>query len=137
MLFQLEQTRAAVVREHIAAENRQDVAGALRTFHRPRYEVMPWGGPADGPEAVAGLLGGLFAAFPDFCVEVRRTHHASAAVIVEVRLTGTHAGGWAAVARSGQRIDVPAACVFEFDEDRLMCERVYFDHATLLGQLGG
>jgi len=28
------------------------------------------------------------------------------------------------------------ATLFEFDEDRLLCERVYFDFATVLRQLG-
>lgn len=32
-------------------------------------------------------------------------------------------------------MDVPVACIFEFDEDRLNCEKVYFDMATLVNQL--
>ena len=33
-------------------------------------------------------------------------------------------------------MDVPLAAIFEFDEDRLTCEKVYFDFATVLRQLG-
>jgi len=33
-------------------------------------------------------------------------------------------------------MDIRVACIFEFDDDRLMCEKVYFDFATLLRQLG-
>jgi limonene-1,2-epoxide hydrolase len=32
-------------------------------------------------------------------------------------------------------MDIPVACIFEFDGDRLLCEKVYFDMATLVNQL--
>jgi hypothetical protein len=31
---------------------------------------------------------------------------------------------------------VPTCCIYHFDEDRLVSESVYFDHATLLAQIG-
>lgn len=128
--------REAVVRAHADAENRHDVEATLRTFHKPRYEVVPMGGPIDGADAVRALLGGLLAGFPDFHAEIETVHHADSAVVAEIRMTGTHRGPWAGVPASGKRIDVPSACVFVFDEDRLLCERVYFDMATLLRQIG-
>jgi hypothetical protein len=33
-------------------------------------------------------------------------------------------------------MEVAAALVFEFEDDGLVCERVYFDHATILRHLG-
>jgi hypothetical protein len=30
---------------------------------------------------------------------------------------------------------VPVVCIFEFNEDKLLCEKVYFDMATLVNQL--
>jgi hypothetical protein len=33
-------------------------------------------------------------------------------------------------------MDVRGAVIFEFEEDRLLCEKVYFDFATVLQQLG-
>lgn len=33
-------------------------------------------------------------------------------------------------------MEVAAALLFLFDGDGLICERVYFDHATVLKQLG-
>jgi limonene-1,2-epoxide hydrolase len=32
-------------------------------------------------------------------------------------------------------MNIPVACIFEFDKDRLVCEKVYFDMATLMNQL--
>jgi hypothetical protein len=41
---------------------------------------------------------------------------------------GGNSGDWPA----GQ---CPHACLYEFEEDRLVCERVWFDFATILRQL--
>jgi steroid delta-isomerase-like uncharacterized protein len=131
----LVERRRAVVDEHIAAESDHDVARTLGTFHRPHYRVVPLGGETVGAEAVKDLLGALFGAFPDFAFDRAATYHADAAIIVEGRMRGTHRGTWAGMPASERSIDVPACCVFHFDDDRLMSESVYFDHATLLSQI--
>jgi predicted ester cyclase len=58
------------------------------------------------------------------------------AVFVEVTLSGTHQGEWAGIPATGRRASVRIACLYEFEEDRLVCERVWFDFATILRQLG-
>src|ERR1700692_2968621 len=129
--------RDAVVKAHIDAETVQhDVAAALATFHHPRYEVPAMGAAGDGGDAVHGLLTQLLGAFPDFWLEQTTVHHADNAVIVECRFGGTHRGPWAGIAATGNRMEVQAACIFVFEGDRLVCEKVYFDHATVLRQLG-
>ena len=133
----MRQRREAIVREHIDAENAHDVPRAIATFHRPRYEVAPFGSPNEGAESVHQLLAGMFAAFPDFHVAVLRVHHAEEAVVVEFVVTGTHGGPFAGLDATGRRIEVPLVGIFEFEEDRLMCEKVYFDMATLMRQLQG
>jgi len=50
-------------------------------------------------------------------------------------MKGTHLGDWAGIKATGRSMDVPVACIFEFDGDRLNCEKVYFDMATLVNQL--
>jgi steroid delta-isomerase-like uncharacterized protein len=129
--------REAIVRAHIEAENRHDAAATAATFDQPRYDVVPLGAIADGSQAVTELLDGLFAGFPDFHVELLALHHSDTVVAVEVRLTGTHRGPWAGLAATGLPIDIRTAAFFEFDGERLLCERVYFDFATLVRQLGG
>ena len=132
----LRERREAVVGEHVAAENRHDVEATIGTFDRPRYEVMPLGETSDGETAVRDLLQGLMDGFPDFHADVQKLHHADDAVICEVRMTGTHEGPWAGIPPSGRPVDFPVACIFDFEEDRLVCEKVYFDFATLLRQVG-
>ena len=127
--------RDAVVDAHVAAEVEHDVTAALATFHHPRYEVPAMGGVIDGGEAVQGLLATLLTAFPDFWVDRIATRHADDAVIVECRLGGTHRGPWAGIEATGKQMAVQAACIFLFDGEKLVCEKVYFDHATVLRQL--
>jgi len=130
--------REAVVNAHIEAETvKHDVAAALATFHHPRYEVPALGAIADGAEAVHGLLTQLLQAFPDFWLEKSALYHADQAVIVECRFGGTHRGPWAGIAPTGKPMEVQSACIFVFEGDKLVCEKVYFDHATILRQIGG
>ncbi len=128
--------REALIRAHTEAENRHDVEATLETFRNPRFEVVPLGEPIDGAATVRDLLKGLFDGFPDFRAEIDRLHHSDNAVAVELRMTGTHRGPWAGIPPTGRKIDVPALSLFKFDGDQLDCEKVYFDMATLMRQLG-
>lgn len=129
--------REAVVDAHIQAEAvNHDVAAALATFHHPRYEVPAVGAIADGPAAVEGLLSQLLGAFPDFWLKRLALYHADEAVIVECKFGGTHRGPWAGIPPTGRQMEVQSALIFVFEGDKLVCEKVYFDHATILSQIG-
>jgi len=129
--------REAVVKAHIKAEAvDHDVAAAIATFARPRYDVPALGGVVDGAANVDVLLHGLLAAYPDFWLREVAWHHSDDAVIVECVFGGTQKGEWAGIPPANRPMEVAAAVVFLFEDDALMCERVYFDHATMLRQLG-
>jgi steroid delta-isomerase-like uncharacterized protein len=129
--------REAVVRAHIDAEAVQhDVAAVIATFKKPRYEVPALGGVYDGIAGVDGVVRALLSGFPDFWLKEIVHHHADDAVIVECVFGGTQKGVFAGVAPTGRKMEVAAALVFEFEGDGLVCERVYFDVATVLRQLG-
>jgi steroid delta-isomerase-like uncharacterized protein len=132
----LRERREAIVNEHVAAENRHDIEATIATFHHPRYEMIPLGAPADGAAAVHELLQEMMDGIGDFTAHVQRLHHSDDAVICEVRLTGIHQGPLAGVPATGRPIDLPMACIFDFDEDRLVCEKLFFDNATVLQQVG-
>jgi SnoaL-like polyketide cyclase len=132
----LRASREAVVNAHIEAEAvSHDVAAVLATFHHPRYEVPAVGVIADGAEAVQGLIGQLLGAFPDLWLEKQAIHHADNAVIVEAKFGGTHGGPWAGIVPTGKPMEVQSALIFVFEGSNLVCEKVYFDHATILSQL--
>ena len=132
----LRRRREALVREHVDAENRHDVDGVVATFHHPCYDVVPLGALSDGAPAVHDFLSGVMTGFPDFAAHVGAPHHADNAVIVEGNFTGTQNGPWAGLPPSGRAVDVRFCAVFDFDEDRMLCERLYFDLSTMLRQLG-
>ena len=130
--------RAAVVREHMESENRLDFEATLRTFAHPRYELIATGEVFDGDEAVRGYYAASRAAFPDQRNRVLAMHHADAGVIVEFELMGTHRGPMRGIPATGRDFTcrMVALFLFEDDADRISCERVYFDAATILRQLG-
>ena len=90
----------------------------------------------DGEEAVRGYYAASRAAFPDQRNEVRAMHHADDAVVVEFDLMGTHRGPLRGIPPTGREFTCRMVALFRFEGDRIVCERVYFDSATILGQLG-
>src|SRR5262249_58899831 len=73
-------------------DTRHDFESTLRTFARPRYELIATGEVYDGEEAVRGYYAATRAAFPDQRNVVQAIHHADDAVVVEFDLLGTHRG---------------------------------------------
>ena len=130
----LRQRREVIVNQHAEAENRHDVEATIATFNQPRYEVN--GEASDGEEAVRELLQGIMHALPDLHVDMGKLRHADDAVFGEGLITGTHHGEWAGIPPTGRRVEVPVLAIFEFDEDRLLCEKVHMDMATMLSQMG-
>jgi predicted ester cyclase len=129
--------REAVVNAHVEAEAvNHDVAAALAAFHHPRYEIPARGLIADGSEAVEQFLVGFLGAFPDLWLRKLALYHADDAVIVECMFGGTHRGQSGQLAPTGKKMEVQAVLIFIFEEDRLVCEKVYYDSATILQQLG-
>jgi len=129
--------REAVVREHMASENRQDFDATIATFAHPRYELVATGQVFDGEAAVREYYAASRSAFPDQRNIVHALHHADDAVLVEFDLLGTHSGTFLGVERTGRSFTCRMLAVFVFDaSDRIVCERVYFDAATILRQLG-
>jgi steroid delta-isomerase-like uncharacterized protein len=133
----LRQTREQIVREHMETENRHEFDRTLATFKlHPRYELMSTGEVIDGTEAVARYYEETRAAFPDQRNELIAMHHAEDAVIVEFNLFGTHEGTFRGLPPTGREFECRMVAIFEFEGDGLVCERVYFDSATILRQLG-
>src|SRR2546423_2243231 len=128
--------RETIVREHAESENRQEFDVTLATFDHPRYELIPTGEGIDGTEAVAAYYRETPDAFPDQRNPVLALHHPDDAVLLELELTGTHRGDFRGLPATGRSFRCRMLAVFLFEDDRLTCERVYFDQNTILRQLG-
>jgi steroid delta-isomerase-like uncharacterized protein len=132
----LRSKREQLLVEHMESENRHEFDVTMETFERPRYELIGTGDVYDGEEEVASYFEESRTAFPDQRNELIALHHSDDAVIVEANLYGTHLGPFRGLPPTGRKFELRICALFLFDEDRLVCERVYFDAGTLLRQLG-
>jgi steroid delta-isomerase-like uncharacterized protein len=121
------------------SENRHEFDATLETFDHPRYEIMATGDVYDGADEVAEYYRTSRAAFPDQRNENSVFHHADDAVIVEFDLLGTHEGELRGIPPTGKtfRCRMCALFLFEPGRERIVCERIYFDQATIAEQLLG
>jgi steroid delta-isomerase-like uncharacterized protein len=118
------------------SENRHEFDVTMATFHHPRYEIVPTGEVYDGEEEVDEYFRMTRTAFPDQRNELIALHHADDAVIAEFWLKGTHEGELRGIPPTGREFTCRCISLFVFEEDRLVCERAYFDVITIMAQLG-
>lgn len=133
----LRRTREETVRRHMEAENIHDFDAVIETFGHPRYELIATGVVHDGEAAVREYFRETRTAFPDQRNELISLHHADDAVIAEFWLLGTHRGPLGALPPSGREFRCRMVALFLFEGADLVCERVYFDAATIARQIRG
>ena len=69
--------------------------------------------------------------------EILQEHVTDDNVLLEVLICGTHLGPWRGLPATGRRVEIPLCGVYTFDDqDRLAGERIYYDRASVLRQLG-
>ena len=126
------------MREHMESENIHDFGTTMATFAHPRYEIVPTGDVYDGEAEVDRYFEETRKAFPDQRNELIELHHAENSVIAEFDLKGTHLGSFRGLPATGKAFTCRTLAIFTFEEDsdHISCERVYFDSATILRQLG-
>jgi steroid delta-isomerase-like uncharacterized protein len=135
MTADLRALREATVRRHMEAENVHDFDTVIATFAHPRYELVATGQIHDGEAAVRGYFRETRSAFPDQRNELIALRHSDDAVVVEFWLLGTHRGPLLGVEPTGREFRCQMTALFIFEGAELVCERVYFDSATILRQL--
>lgn len=137
----LRDRRLEVIREHMDTEVTQEFDRTLATFKNdsgghPHYEIMATGQVFDGDDEVMGYYRTTRTAFPDQRHDNARFHVADDAVIVEFDLLGTNLGEFYGLPPTGKAFRVPIIAVFYFDGDCIVNERIYFDSASLVTQIG-
>jgi steroid delta-isomerase-like uncharacterized protein len=106
---------------------------------QPRYVLN--GAILDGHEAIRSAYEGIglgdAAAFSHFKVDETVLHTSEETVVLEGMMSGTHMAEWQGIPATGRSFNVPVCAVFTFDaEEKIAGERIYFDGALLLKQLG-
>ena len=75
--------------------------------------------------------------FSQVKAEITRHHVSGESIVVEMTFRGKHTDTWQGIPATNREFEVPACAVFDFDdEEKVASERVYFDGALLLRQLG-
>jgi len=134
---ELRRIRLDVITEHMDTEVSKEFDRTLATFNgHPRYEIIPTGQVFDGDDEVMGYYLTTRTAFPDQRHENARFHVTDDAVIVEFDLLGTNLGEFYGMPPTGKAFRVPVIAIFSFEGDRITNERIYFDAATLVNQIG-
>jgi steroid delta-isomerase-like uncharacterized protein len=130
--------RLRIVEEHVSLENEHNLDGIMGTFgETARYDDEPWGAHYVGREQVREFYTQMLRAVPDLNIGVQRRHASEDAVVLEVIIRGQHMGTWRGLPATGRQVALPLCGIFAFDAgDRLAGERIYYDRATLLNQLG-
>jgi steroid delta-isomerase-like uncharacterized protein len=130
--------RLRLVEEHVGHENRHDLDGIMATFGpTARYDEEPWDEHHTGHDGVRAFYRDILRAMPDLRIDVQRRHSTDEAVVLEVIISGHHLGAWRGLPATGCAVRFPLCAIFTFDDDdRLAGEKVYYDRATVLRQLG-
>ena len=132
---ELRQQREEVVRRHMEAENVHDFDAVIETFSQPRYELIATDRVHDGEAEVRDYFRETRGAFPDQRNELISLRHTDDGVIVEFWLKGTHRGPLLGIEPTGRSFECRMCAFFLFEGAEIVCERVYFDSATILRQL--
>ncbi|MDF3884446.1 ester cyclase [Cupriavidus basilensis] len=89
----------------------------------------------DGTDTVRQYYIDSRKAFPDQRHEIIQLRHTDDSVIVEFWLLGTHRGPLRGLPPTGNAFRCRMIALFIFEDERLVCERVYFDTLTMMRQM--
>lgn len=130
--------RLRVVEEHVGLENAHSLEGIMGTFgENARYDDEPWNAHYSGRQEVRSFYAELLNAMPDLQIDIQHRHVSEEAVVLEVIIRGRHLGKWRGLPATGHRLNFPLCGIFTFDHaNKLAGEKIYYDRATVLGQLG-
>jgi steroid delta-isomerase-like uncharacterized protein len=102
-----------------------------------RYDDEPWNEHHEGREGVRRFYAGIMAALPDLSIQIVRRHATEETIVLEVIIRGTQLGPWRGLPATGRKLEFSLCGVYTFcDDDRLAGERIYYDRASILRQLG-
>lgn len=134
----------AVITEHLRGEAEGDWAAVHATFvqdGRAHYDAVPISTTFSGIDGVKDVYSILDAALGEWAVTLTNEVHVPGMCIAEGTLSATHRGEYAGIPASGRRVSFEIAAFFTFGDgdeaDKILSERVYFDHDTVLRQMRG
>jgi ketosteroid isomerase-like protein len=135
-------TNVEIIRELYAVAEGPDRAGSkfASLFHDDGYFEDESSGMHLYGQDTSQLIDAIGSAFPDMHRELLQIYDAGDAIIVELKLQGTHQGdfhtGEGVLPPTGRRFDVPCCDVFRFRDGKLEAFHCYNQLSVWLKQLG-
>ncbi|MEU7905666.1 ester cyclase [Actinoplanes sp. NPDC049118] len=127
----------AVARMGFAALARRDLSRPELIWADDAVDHFLPVGDAVGRDEIVAFFAEMFAALPDFTIEVERTVAAAPFVVVQWRGTGTFTGGrFQGIRATGRKIDFRGCDVVEIREGLVVDNTVYWDNAGFARQVG-
>jgi steroid delta-isomerase-like uncharacterized protein len=129
--------RQAIARRHLEMENAYRLQETLDTLTPDCvFEDMALGERVQGHAAAAAYYQRWWTGFPDLTWVPQRRAFTEDGVVSELIVRGTHRGDYLGIAPTGKTIELPVAIFVSFADGRMASERLYYDLATLLRELG-
>lgn len=116
--------------------NAHDAVSAARLFAEDVVHHNPLPGSPPGREGNERTMRILFAAFPDWGVEVEDVVARGDKVVVRTVQRGTHEGEFFGIPPTGRRIEFSATAVYRLEDGLIAEEWIETDRLGLLTQLG-
>ena len=133
-------TLSQLVQRHYAEVDTDDYSDAAEIFSADVVTCPPGVGELHGIEPFVAYGHGFHRAFPDGRIHADRYVESGDLVVVEGRFTGTNTGPLESPAGTlpptGRPMVLPFADVFRVADGRITEHRIYYDTASMLGQLG-
>lgn len=131
------QKNLQMVKEHVDVENQHDIEATMATLEddcfRDEVDTLD---PYIGKRAVADRYLEIWRIFPDFKVTPVNLVATDDYVFMEAEVTGSHKGVYNGIPGTGRSFKIRNIVVFPFKGPRIEGERIYWDSASRLKQLG-
>ena len=129
---------ALLVRKEIEDLSRGDLEAVLDYYTDDVFFHDVSAEPCHGKEEMRDFMAIFYRGFPDLHIEVHNVASQDRLVMAEYDLLGTHTGTFLDHAATGRAFRIPAVSVYEQEPDGPLFSRetVYYDSASLFGQLG-
>ncbi|MFZ5827848.1 MAG: ester cyclase [Bacillota bacterium] len=119
------------------AFNRGDAAGIAALFTEDSVHSFPSVTERRGRQAAQAHYQMLFTAYPNARLTLADVMVEGAQVVSTWTITGTHSGPLGPIPATGRELSLKGVTVAETSPEGLLrCERVYYDRASVLRQLG-
>jgi steroid delta-isomerase-like uncharacterized protein len=127
---------AQLVRDEIEDLSRGDLQAVLDYYTDDVFFHDVSTEPCHGKEEMRDFMAIFYRGFPDLRIEIRNVIAQGPIVAAEYDLLGTHTGTFLEHPPTGRAFRIPAVSIYEHDGRLFNRETVYYDSASLFGQLG-